>query len=241
MEDGSKSALRKVPTVPPGYNKFLLIPLVPVVAAIVVASPVIAGVAMVGLPFVLPVVLVAIFLLAGGLVSGAALYSSTRAGRAQVGGYIGPIIDQLLHSRAGQALVYDTGPRPTPVSVCRQVLPQGMWSKLFLSLLIDLIGSCSYLLPVVGEGLDLAWAPIQTIFIMSMYDSTSPNLKYVSFIEEVMPFTDIVPTATIGWACEFVPAMLSDSKVPPEMTQAVSMLVTSATGTARTGTSTTQS
>jgi hypothetical protein len=244
MEDGSKSALRKVPTVPRGYNKFLLIPLVPVVAAIVVASPVVAGVAMVGLPFVLPFVLVGIFLLAGGLVSGAALYSSTRVGRAQVGGSAGPFVDQLLGSRAGQALVYDTGPRPTPVSVFRQILPQGMWSKLFLSLFIDLIGSSSYLLPVVGEGLDLAWAPMQTILIMSMYDSTSPNLKYVSFVEEIMPFTDIVPTATIGWACEFVPAMLSDNKVPPEMTQAMSMLVTSAAtaaATARTGTSTNQS
>jgi hypothetical protein len=241
MEDGSKSALRKVPRVPSGYNKFLLIPLVPVVAAVVVASPVVAGVAMVGLPFFLPVVLVGIFLLAGGLVSAGALYSSTRAGRAQVGGSIAPIIDQLLGSRAGQALVYDTGPRPTPVSVCRQVIPRGMWPKLFLSLLIDLVGSSSYLLPVVGEGLDLAWAPMQTILIMAMYDSSSPNLKYVSFIEEVLPFTDIVPSATIGWACEFVPAILSDNKVPPEVTQAVSMLVSSSVATARTGSSTSQS
>lgn len=241
MEDGSKSALRKVPTLPPSYNKFLLIPLVPVVAAIVVASPVLAGVAMVGLPFVLPVVLVLVFLMAGALVSGGVLYSSTRTGRSQVGGSIAPLMDQLLGSRAGQALVYDTGPRPTPVSVCRQILPDGMWSKLFLSLLIDLIGSSSYLLPVVGEGLDVAWAPMQTILIMSMYDSTSPNLKYVSFIEEVLPFTDIVPSATIGWGCEFIPAMLRDNKVSPEVTEAVTKLVVKAATTARTGSTTTQS
>ena len=79
-----------------------------------------------------------------------------------------------------------------------------MWSKLVISLLIDLIGSSSYLLPVVGEGLDIAWAPIQTILIMAMYDPTTPNLKYVSFVEEILPFTDIVPTATIGWMFQFI-------------------------------------
>jgi hypothetical protein len=236
MEDKTKSTLRKVPTLPSSYHKFLLIPAVPILAALVVASPVVAGVAMVGLPFVLPIVLVIIALTAGALVSGGVLYSTTRPGRTQVGEIISPIVDHLLGSRAGQALVYDTGPRPTPVSVCRQIMPRGMWSKLFLSLFIDLIGSSSYLLPVVGEGIDLAWAPTQTIMIMAMYDSTTPNLKYVSFLEEVLPFTDIVPSATIGWACEFVPAMLNNggNGVPTEVKQAVTQLMATATSGAPT-------
>ena len=78
-----------------------------------------------------------------------------------------------------------------------------MWAKLVVSLMIDFIGSSSYLLPVVGEGFDLAWAPIQTVLIMAMYDPVTPNLKYVSFAEEILPFTDIVPSATMGWAMEF--------------------------------------
>ena len=237
MEDGTKSTLNKVPKSPID-PKFLLIPVVPIVAGLVVLSPVIAGIAMVGLPFVLPVVLVVIALLAGAFVGGLTLYSSTRTGRAQVGGTMAPFVEHLLGSRAGQALIYDTGPRPTPVSVCRQVLPTGMWSRLFLSLFIDLIGSASYLLPVVGEGLDLAWAPAQTILIMAMYDTTSPNLKYVSFIEEILPFTDIVPSATIGWACEFVPPMFNNNNtVPPEMKQAMTQLVATAASSAGTRTS----
>jgi hypothetical protein len=66
-----------------------------------------------------------------------------------------------------------------------------------------------------------------------MYDSTSPNLKYVSFIEEILPFTDIVPSATIGWACEFVPQMLSQqAENNPEMVKAVkSMVVTTGSST----------
>jgi hypothetical protein len=100
-------------------------------------------------------------------------------------------------------MVYQTGPRPTPVKVARAILPAGIWQRLLISLLIDLIGSSSYLLPIVGEGADVAWAPIQTILIMAMYDKTSPNLKYVSFVEEILPFTDIVPSATIGWLMQF--------------------------------------
>jgi hypothetical protein len=153
-----------------------------------------------------------------------------------------PFVEHLLGSRAGQTLIYDTGPRPTPVSVCRHVLPAGMWSKLFLSLFIDLIGSASYLLPVVGEGLDLAWAPAQTVLIMSMYDTTSPNLKYVSFIEEILPFTDIVPSATIGWACEFVPPMFKNNNtVPAEMKQAMTQLVATAASASSAGSRTSQS
>ena len=70
------------------------------------------------------------------------------------------------------------------------------------------LGSASYLIPVVGEVLDIAWAPLQTILIMAMYDSVSPNLKYVSFVEEILPFTDVVPSATIGWVTEFGPQLL---------------------------------
>ena len=98
------------------------------------------------------------------------------------------------------------------------------------------IGSSSYLLPVVGEGFDLAWAPAQTVLIMAMYDSTSPNLKYVSFLEEVLPFTDIVPSATIGWACEFIPILWNKhneiNNVAPEVTRTVTQLVTTAANAA---------
>ena len=83
-----------------------------------------------------------------------------------------------------------------------------LWGKLAISLLIDALGSASYLIPVVGEVLDVAWAPLQTILIMALYDTVSPNLKYVSFMEEILPLTDVVPSATIGWVTEFGPQLL---------------------------------
>jgi hypothetical protein len=211
METNALQVWKTIPKLPVGSSKFLLLPAVPIVATLVVASPVVAGVVMVGLPFLLPLVLMLVGMAAGLIVTGGVVYSSTKHGREHVGGTMAPFVESLLSSRAGQTLMYDTGPRPTPVSVANQVLPKEMWAKLVVSLLIDLIGSSSYLLPVVGEVLDLAWAPTQTILIMAMYDSTSPNLKYVSFAEEIMPFTDIVPSATIGWAVEFVPQLLGNN------------------------------
>ena len=117
---------------------------------------------------------------------------------------LGPAAATILSTPTGQQVVYQTGPRPTPVKLCRILLPQeSLWGKLIVSLWIDLIGSSSYLLPVVGEGFDIIWAPLQTILIMALYDEVTPNLKYVSFIEEILPFTDIVPSASIGWLAEF--------------------------------------
>jgi hypothetical protein len=84
-----------------------------------------------------------------------------------------------------------------------------MWGRLVVSLMVDGLGSASYLLPGVGEMVDVVWAPLQTILIMALYDETSPNLKYLSMVEELLPFTDIVPSATLGWLAEFaVPLLL---------------------------------
>jgi hypothetical protein len=43
---------------------------------------------------------------------------------------------------------------------------------------------------------------------MAMFEEVSSKLKYLSFIEEILPFTDIVPSATIGWAAEFLPQLV---------------------------------
>ena len=47
---------------------------------------------------------------------------------------------------------------------------------------------------------------------MALYNQTTPNLKYVSLAEELLPFTDVLPSATIGWATENMPGLLEDWK-----------------------------
>ena len=45
-----------------------------------------------------------------------------------------------------------------------------------------------------------------------MYDDVMPNLKYVALIEELLPFTDILPSATLGWVKEFGPNIFEEGR-----------------------------
>lgn len=72
--------------------------------------------------------------------------------------------------------------------------------QLLLSLLFDAIGMFSYALPFLGEFADLAWAPISGIILASMYKGTVGKVGgVISFLEELLPFTDVLPTFTLTW------------------------------------------
>jgi hypothetical protein len=193
-------------TLPSG--KLLLIPTVPIVAASAVLLPVLLGILAVGLPFFLPII-VGLLVVAGSLgIVGTGVYLTSSKGRETASQILGPVVQVLTATKAGQQMLYETGPRPSPVALAEILLPNDMIGHLVVSLLIDFIGSSSYLLPVVGETFDLAWAPIQTILLMAMYDKTMPSLKYISFIEEIMPFTDVIPSGTLGWVRRYSPLVL---------------------------------
>lgn len=73
---------------------------------------------------------------------------------------------------------------------------------LAFSLLIDLVGMSSYTIPGFGEWTDVAYAPLSAWLIYRIYGSRNPRAKlgaWVGFAEEILPFTDIVPTATLMW------------------------------------------
>uniref|UniRef100_A0A7S2DVR4 Uncharacterized protein n=1 Tax=Octactis speculum TaxID=3111310 RepID=A0A7S2DVR4_9STRA len=72
--------------------------------------------------------------------------------------------------------------------------------KLVVCLLIDIIGFSSFLLPIIGEAMDLFWAPIQTYLLWYMFGSVV--VAGLSFTEEILPGTDFIPTATIAWTLE---------------------------------------
>mmetsp|Transcript_36249 Transcript_36249/g.102096 ORF Transcript_36249/g.102096 Transcript_36249/m.102096 type:complete len:429 (+) Transcript_36249:63-1349(+) len=72
--------------------------------------------------------------------------------------------------------------------------------KLLACLGLDLFGNASYLLPGLGEGADLAYAPVQAVALKMLFQSNF--VAVFGFIEEILPFTDIIPTATIAWVLE---------------------------------------
>ncbi|GAX16048.1 hypothetical protein FisN_20Hh278 [Fistulifera solaris] len=203
IEDNIKELLAKCPKVSLPDSKYFLIPAAPILSLLVVSLPILLGVLLVGLPMFLPLLVVVGTVLLCVAVIASGLYCSTSSGRSQVQALFHPVVQAIIFTSWGQRLIYVTGPRPTPVNVAVAILPEHIWGKLIVSLIIDACGSASYLLPLVGEGFDIAWAPIQTILIMAMYDATSPNLKYLSFFEEILPLTDIIPSATLGWLIEY--------------------------------------
>lgn len=72
--------------------------------------------------------------------------------------------------------------------------------RLVVGIIFDLIGIVTYMFPAFGEAADLAWAPIAAATFFGMYRGLTGLIGgSVVFIEELIPFTDFMPTFTITW------------------------------------------
>lgn len=69
--------------------------------------------------------------------------------------------------------------------------------SLLACLLMDFIGSASYFFPAIGEAFDIVWAPISGYIFYRWFHTTMGAIG--ATIEEILPFTDIVPSFTIGY------------------------------------------
>lgn len=82
---------------------------------------------------------------------------------------------------------------------------ENKYKKLTLSLLLDSIGYLSYIIPGIGEVLDIVWAPVSAYIMTKMYKGDKGKIAAtVSFIEEAMPGLDIIPTFTLMWLYTYV-------------------------------------
>lgn len=76
---------------------------------------------------------------------------------------------------------------------------------LIKGLVYDTIGMASGAIPVVGGFLDLLWAPYAAKQMTAMYPGKKGKLaSVIVFMEEILPFTDIIPTFTLMWFYTFV-------------------------------------
>ena len=87
----------------------------------------------------------------------------------------------------------------------KQLYPMKEEKKLFLPnigicILMDLIGMASFALPAIGETFDLIWAPISGYVFFKLFGGRLGLIGGVlDFLEELLPFTDIIPSFTIAW------------------------------------------
>ena len=69
-----------------------------------------------------------------------------------------------------------------------------------LCLILDVIGCLSYTIPFLGEFSDLIWAPLSGFIFYFLFGSRLGAMGGIfSFIEELMPGFDFIPTFTISY------------------------------------------
>jgi len=75
------------------------------------------------------------------------------------------------------------------------------FKKLALSIVFDAFGFASFAFPV----LDIVWAPLSAYLMTKMYKGKKGKIAAaISFIEEALPFLDVIPTFTLMWLYTYV-------------------------------------
>lgn len=73
------------------------------------------------------------------------------------------------------------------------------------SVFYDAVGMATMSVPLIGPFLDLAWAPYAAKKMSKMYPGKKGRLaSIVVFLEEILPFTDVIPTFTLMWLYTYV-------------------------------------
>ena len=77
--------------------------------------------------------------------------------------------------------------------------------SLLFCIVMDLIGCASFTIPFIGEFSDVIWAPISALIFYRTFGGWKGTFGGVfSFVEELMPGLDFIPTFTIAWIWQYV-------------------------------------
>jgi len=81
------------------------------------------------------------------------------------------------------------------------------YKLLFYGLIIDAVGilTSSWVLPVIGDFADIIWAPLTAWLMTRFYKGNAGKIAGVAtFIEEIIPGLDIIPSFTLMWFYTYV-------------------------------------
>ena len=85
---------------------------------------------------------------------------------------------------------------------------------LALCILLDIVGYASFSLPILGEFADLVWAPVSGFLFFKLFGGKMGLFGGgFAFLEELIPFTDFIPTFTIAWAMRYFAKEKADTKL----------------------------
>lgn len=92
-----------------------------------------------------------------------------------------------------------------PQETLIQKEPDNKNRNLILGLIFDLIGMLSFTIPLIGEFSDVIWAPLAGFLMTWMYKGNVGKIAGIfTFLEEVIPFTDFIPSFTLTWIYTYV-------------------------------------
>lgn len=87
-------------------------------------------------------------------------------------------------------------------------------TSLLLCVVMDIIGYATYSIPVLGELGDLVWAPISAVIFFKLFGGWKGVLGGAfSFAEELLPFTDFIPTFTLAWLVRYLGSQNSTTQL----------------------------
>lgn len=79
------------------------------------------------------------------------------------------------------------------------------YTKLALGLLFDSFGFVSFFIPGIGEFSDVIWAPLSAYLMTRLYKGKQGKVAaVVAFVEEALPFMDVIPTFSLMWLYTYV-------------------------------------
>jgi hypothetical protein len=88
---------------------------------------------------------------------------------------------------------------PTVVTKTEKPLP-----SLATCIALDLVGYASFAVPFFGELIDLIWAPVSAVIYWRLFGFKKGFFGgWFSFLEELMPGLDFIPTFTITWFVQY--------------------------------------
>ena len=82
---------------------------------------------------------------------------------------------------------------------------ENKYRHLFLGILFDALGMASFIIPGIGAFSDVIWAPLAGWLMTRMYKGRSGQAAgFITFVEELMPGLDVIPTFTLMWIYTYV-------------------------------------
>lgn len=117
-----------------------------------------------------------------------------------VGFWIQSNINSVRREQEGKVVGAAAAAAGNAISERLAEVPTEQWLKLVLCLAIDLAGDATYLFLGLGEAGDLAYAPLEAFALKTLFGGNL--IALLGFVEEALPFSDALPTATVGWVLQ---------------------------------------